>query len=407
MESYWKKWNELKAIAKGKKIILWGRAEDWGQKTIPKLPEMPAYIVDINEGYTGTEFSGLTVHLPEKIKEEDPNKIYIVITAGPYESVIEQMDEFGLSAGKHYCCTPAYYDFKLIKEINEYERKILVACPDYEDKKKHRYSKLGGGLYQYSIGPNEVKKIIPGHFRQMVYVDDHVYALEYVERKLYILDKALKVVETHPLDKPNTCGITYCPKRKLVFITNAASDTVRVYEKEGFKLIDTIEFSDKYKRSGIGQHHINDICIVGDYLYASYFSFSGNWKRGIFDGGVIEFDIDNMTRPPVDLVRDLWMPHSVEFIDGALTYLDSMRGYLYIGNQSVAGHFPGFARGLTYDGRFYYVGQSVDMYMSRLFGISDNIMLNAGFYMFDRDTKVSRFYNIKDMVNVHDLLVLP
>ena len=61
---------------------------------------------------------------------------------------------------------------------------------------------------------------------------------------------------------------------------------------------------------------------------------------------------------------------------------------------------------LAYDGRFYYIGQSEDIYMSRLYGISDNIMLNAGFYMFDCDTKVSRFHAFMDMTHVHDIHVL-
>lgn len=407
MEEIWKKWTELKQLARDKKIILFGRSEDWVHKTIPKLPRRPAYIVDSNPGYTGTNFSGLTVSLPDKLKEENKDDIYIVITAGPYESVSTQLGGYGFEAGKHYCCTPAYYDFKLIKEIHGYKKKILVSSPDYDDEKSHRYSEYGGGLYTYDIGTDQIKKVIPGHFRQMVYVDDYIYVLEYVEMKIYVLSKDLKVVEKLPLDKPNTCGIAYCPKRKLIFITNAATDVITIYQKDAFKPLDTIEFSDKYRRMGVGQHHINDICIADNSLYATYFSFSGNWKRGIFDGGIVEFDIDNMTKPTNFLVQNLWMPHSVEFLGGTLVYLDSMHGYFYIGNKSIGGQFPGFIRGLDYDGRFYYVGQSEDMYMSRLFGLSNNIMLNAGFYLFDVNTKVSRFYGFPGLVNIHDLLVLP
>ncbi len=45
------------------------------------------------------------------------------------------------------------------------------------------------------------------------------------------------------------------------------------------------------------------------------------------------------------------------------------------------------------------------MYVHRLVGIRNNIMLNAGFYLFDKHTKSSRFYPMLDNMNVHDILI--
>ena len=115
--------------------------------------------------------------------------------------------------------------------------------------------------------------------------------------------------------------------------------------------------------------------------------------------------MDSISKGGQELVTGLWKPHSPQIIDGNLCYLDSMRGRLHTENQCIAGVFSGFARGLTHDGRFYYIGQSEDMYMSRVFGSRDNIMLNAGFYMFDAETKASRFYPMLDNMNIHDLLL--
>lgn len=407
MDTMWKKWNEVKLICQNKRIVLFGRSEDWVHKTLPKLSRPPDYIIDSNPGYTGTTFHNLNIYPPDKLKTENIDEIYIIITAGPYESVVSQLEEYNLQAGKHFCCTPAYYDFKLLQEIHRYDRRILISSPDYSEKKNHRYSKSGGGLYICDLISNQIEKKIPGHFRQVMQVDGYIYALEYVEMKLYVLSMDINIVEKLPLDKPNVCGLAYCPERKLIFISNTGTDTISIYNKEKFRLVDTIEFSDKYRKRKIGRHHINDICVVEDSLYVSYFSLSGNWKRGILDGGIVEFHIDQIGKPANVLVKNLWMPHSVEFFDGKLTYLDSRRGRFYIGNQNIAGEFPGFMRGLDYDGRFYYIGQSEDMYMSDLFGISNNIMLNAGFFLFDVDTKVSKFYSFKDLINVHDILVLP
>jgi hypothetical protein len=83
-----------------------------------------------------------------------------------------------------------------------------------------------------------------------------------------------------------------------------------------------------------------------------------------------------------------------------------MRGAIYITSQNPAGVFPGFIRGIDFDGRFYFIGQSEPAYMSRLFGISNNIMMNAGIYIFDNVTKVSRFHAFMDTTNVHDIIVL-
>ena len=138
----------------------------------------------------------------------------------------------------------------------------------------------------------------------------------------------------------------------------------------------------------------------------SCFSISGNWKRGILDGGVFSYDVNSLKDSPKVIARDLWMPHSVEYIDRSICFLDSMNGDFWVGNKRIEGNFPGYVRGLAYDGRFYYIGQSESMYSSRLFGFSKNVMCNAGLYLFDKDTKVSRFFSFPKLMNIHDVVLL-
>jgi hypothetical protein len=415
MSDIWKTWDEVKKICKDRKVVLWGRSEDWVPKTVPKFGfAKEQYIIDSNPAYKNAEFCGLPVFPPEKLEEEEKNDIYIVITASVYESVSEQLVDMGYEPGVNFCCTPEIRDWGLLQEIREYDKNVIVTCSDYSEKGKKRYSRLGGGIYVCNTRENELEKKIPGHFRQIVPVEENYFVVEYVEKRIYVLSKDLKKLDTLPLDpdnkhqeQPNGCGITYHPRLKQIFVANAGSDTINIYDQKNFKLIDTIHFSEKYNLSGNGQHHINDICIVGDNLYVSYFSISGNWKRGVLDGGISEFNLNKLEKGHQQVVDGLWMPHSVEFFDGNLCYLDSMRGEFYIGNQKIAGKFHGFIRGLSFDGRFYYVGQSEDMYMGRLFGVSENIMVNAGLYLFDVTTKVSRFYSFPFIMNIHDLMILP
>jgi len=392
---------------------LWGRSEDWVPKTLPKLKSSKdKYIVDINPSYQGTVFRGLSVYLPDKLKDENKDDIYVIITGGVYESIATSLNDLGFEPGKHYCCTPEIKDWGLLQEIREYDKNIIIACSDYKDKSKKRHSKMGGGIYVYNTKENTLEKKIAGHFRQVKRVDEYFYAVEWVEKKIYVLSKDFTKIKELEIDqtsdkseKPNACGIAYHKGKDLIFIANAGSDTINIYKKKNFKCIDTIHISDKFLKTGDGKHHINDICISDDNLLVSCFSISGYWKKGILDGGILSYDINNFKKGFDVLTSDLWQPHSVEYIDGKICYLDSMRGDFWVGNKKVEGRFPGFIRGLTYDGRFYYIGQSEDMYMSRLFRVKDNIMCNAGVYLFDIENKVSRFYSFPFLMNVHDLLI--
>lgn len=406
MESIWKTWAQVKQHCKGKKIILFGRSEDWVFKTLPRLSHTPDYIVDSNPAYTNQKFHDLLVQSPEKLNSENTDDIYIIITAGPYESVASQLEESGYIPGKNFCCTPEMNDLRALQDIRECEQTLIVSSPDYTDKYHRRYSRLGGGIYTYDIGGRELKQIVPGHFRQMTRGNDVIYTCEYVEKYMYVLSCSLEVLDKFPLVYTNACGVAYHPESNLIFVANTGADTISAYDASTYKSVEEVSISEKYRISGVAQHHINDLCIVDNSLYVGYFSKSGNWKRGMLDGGIDEYNINNLHQAPLNVVSDLWMPHSIEFLDGDLCYLDTMRGLFHTSDKKIAGYFPGFLRGLTYDNRFYYIGQSENYYMSRLKGVSNNIMLNTGIYLFDVEAKVSRFYPFFDLSGIHDLLVL-
>ncbi len=407
MESWWKTWVDVNALSMGRRVVLYGRSEDWIPKALKKISQAPDYIVDRNPIYIDTTYNDINVVLPDRLLADKKGEIYIVITSGVYEGIITFLVENGFEAGRDFCCCPEYYDFYLLEEIRNYEKSVFVSCSDYHDRTMTRYSRAGGGIFHYAIGPNTIDLLVKGSFRQIVETKDYIYAVEFVECKLYIFDKKFTVLEKRPLDEANFCGVDYDPVRNLIILVSARSDTISLYNASDFKLVDRVSFSDKNHRDGItSQHHLNDVCIDGDYIYVSYFSLSGNWKLNIQDGGISEFHIDRLGSGGNVVVSGLWKPHSPKIINGELCYLDSMRGKLHTGNQFSSGEFHGFVRGLTFDGRFYYIGQSEDMYISKRFKVSNNIMLNAGFYLFDMETKASRFYPMLDNMNIHDLLVL-
>lgn len=401
----WKTWGELNQICKGREVVLFGRSDDWVGKTLEKLKSRPRYILDNSRGYAGEKFHGMKILLPKEIKSRNRNKTYVVITTGAYESVGRQLAGYGLVPGKHFCSSPILNDLKLRHELHNYRQRLLISSCDHNRNESRRYSVAGGGLFLYDVGKRKLKKIYPGVFRQIARNKNNIYTVEHMKMAIYVLSEDLKLKGKIHLDKrnANACGLAYRLKNGALYVADASKEIIFIYDTKKAALIGTIKFSDK---SSPGQHHINDVCIVDNSLFVSYFSRSGNYKRGIFDGGISEFDLENPNKSPVEVVSNLWMPHSVEFLDGNLCYCDSMRRTFHALNHMVSGAFPGFVRALDFDGRFYYVGQSEDIYMNRLFGVSNNIMMNAGVYIFDLQTKVSRFHSFMDMVNVHDILVL-
>ena len=88
-----------------------------------------------------------------------------------------------------------------------------------------------------------------------------------------------------------------------------------------------------------GQCHINDITVLGSSLLVSYFSRSGLWRKGIFDGGVSEIETDSKNIN--DLISNLSQPHSPEVIDGQIYILDSFNKYLLLGTKKIS-KFSGF-----------------------------------------------------------------
>ena len=142
------------------------------------------------------------------------------------------------------------------------------------------------------------------------------------------------------------------PNTKCFYVANTASDEISIYDQKNFKLLDKIIFSNKSKKFADGQCHINDITSLGSSLLVSYFSRSGLWRKGIFDGGVSEIETD--TGKVNDLISGLGQPHSPEVIEGQIYVLDSFNKYLYHGTKKVS-KFSGFLRGLSFDDNYFYL----------------------------------------------------
>ena len=178
--NYWLSNEELKIIKNNKKIILYGRSEDWIHKTLVGINKKDVkYIVDKNPSYHGTKFYDLDVFSSDKLTQENLDEIYIVITAGPYLSVINDLSGIkDINKKKflpriNYCCTPALYDWAKLMEIKNYDKNLIFTCNDYDnDSSEKRKSKVGGGVFKINTKSGEYEKKIDGQMRGIIKIDE-------------------------------------------------------------------------------------------------------------------------------------------------------------------------------------------------------------------------------------------
>lgn len=407
-ESIWKTWSEILELSKGRDVVLYGRSEDWLPKTIRKVKNIE-YIVDRNPKYKDTKFQNINVYSPDKLLADWNNQNeFIIITASIYYEIVEILTKNNLIPGLDFCCCPEFKDYSNLENIKNLDKNILVSSSDYVNRDRVRSSRNGGGLYKYSLKESQYELKVAGVYRQISKIGDNFFAVEYQKGQIDIFDKGYQLLDSIKLDGANYCGIAYCDTKNIIAVVNAGTDTISLFDVKSLSQIDKINFSKSKDYKTTSNYHLNDCCIANEKLYVTMFSLSGRWKSGIFDGSLVEYDLNNFKDNPIVLVNNAWMPHSPEFIDGEICYLDSMRGNLITSNQYVTAHFDYFARGLDGDGRYYIIGASENMYASRIVDSAgkNTIMANAGFSIFDRSTNVSRFHSFMNNMNIHDLMFL-
>lgn len=392
----WLSWSEINQIQARRDVVFFGRGE-WMGKSLPYLAKPAAYVVDNNKYEQGQEEDGLKIFSPERLKEENPDSIFVIITTTSFAAVGQQLQGYGLLPGIHYCVSPSLKNFQVSSRIHNHEQIVHFTCSDQAHQ--------GGGLYSYDIQTFQKTQLMEGMCHGIVQSGDRIFLVDdMVGVRVMNLDlETTQILEMPPKSRPH--GIAHCPKRDVLFVNFSARDGIGLFDVASGKLIDEIPVSEKFSKAGVPQHHINDCCVYDDYLYVSMFSFSGNWKLGMYDGGILQFDIDSRKcMGPV--ASDLWMPHTPTVINGVLHYCDSMRGIVSNSTWRTMVQLNGFVRGITYDGSYFYIGQSAHRYIDRLEGTTNNISLDTGFHLVDAVNKASKFYSIPDLTDINSVLVI-
>ena len=293
------------------------------------------------------------------------------------------------------------YNNKLEKKKKKNNQTLLFSCPEIPNPESNN---TGGGLYTFNTKTSKLKKHFTGKLHQIVKGDKFYYVVDEF-KGIRVFNKKFELVNTFEgLPGSIMHGLALDEENKKLFIANTGRDSISVVDVDTGIHKDEIFISRKNKDDEADRHHINDLCFYKGSLYVSMFSFSGLWREGVYDGGVAKLDVNDkkIIHYPV---RDMWMPHSIDFINGELVIIDSMRGDVYKTSNKRLVNINGFMRGIDHDGKYYYIGQSEHRYFDRLEGVSDNISLNCGIHLYDEVTNVRRFYSFENLTNIHSITI--
>jgi hypothetical protein len=383
-----------------KKIVIFG-AGIVAKKCIENLNKSKIlFIVDNNKKLWGSSFEGINIYDPNKLRKIDKKNILVVITTTSFVDVMRQLEKINYKLQR----SVSYYlkDRIHIEVLQNLKKKILISSGLPPINKKNS----GGGLYEIDLKGISwnIKKVYSGTVHGVIKFKDG-YAISDSVNGIILLDKNYKILKkgTYP-NNTRAHGIAFDNKRKLFYIVCSNTDQVKVFDLK-LELKKSILISKKYKKFKSPQHHINDICIKDGYLYVSMFSLSGNHKRNIYDGGVCKISPKN-SKIVKKIYGDLLMPHSIKYINKSFMILDSLRGNFVIGEKKVAS-FPGFSRGLSFDGKYFFIGQSRNRNFSMINNSKDNISIDNSILIYDYKNKSSRSLYLPNTISeIHEVLVL-
>ena len=391
---------ELNKNLNKREIVLFGGG-NISHKTARKLNNNCSFIVDNNPNMWDTVEEGKKVLNPNSIKGKNKD-FFIVICTTSFIEVAQQLEEFGFKPEQDFIVSPIY-DLRVISELENHKAKMLFTSgvPELDDPE------AGGGVYELILdGHNwNYKKLYSGICYGLIKYKDTYITVD--DKKGVIqFDKDYNIITSKKLKNATRGhGIAYSEKTNQFYIVSSYRDSIIILDEE-FNQVDEIFISHKFNQLNQPEHHCNDLCIVDNSLYVTMFSYTGNWKKDIFDGVALEIDLTTkkLLQP---VITDLWMPHNISFLDGSLTVLDSLRGELKTNNARAIGRFPAFTRGLDFDGVYYYIGQSRNRNFSKNLGLSLNISINAAIVIFDHITKASRtIYLPQKLSEIHSILVI-
>lgn len=274
---------------------------------------------------------------------------------------------------------PLFYKFE-DDPFSSIKTRALVSCLDNCSRE--------GGIFELDFARNTFRLVVMCDGRGIArYGDGYLVASR--DRGIFLLDEGLDIKNNWKLPGLDLHGIA-CGPDGLVYIVETRHNRIGIFTIEPFKRVDEIVVSpDEDDRN-----HINDLSFHDDKLMLSMFSTKEYWRKnmeaGVFDGAIAEFDFRKKELLGY-VARGLQMPHTLMYIGDELCYCESFALTAKRSGRAIA-KYSGYTRGLAYDGRFFYVGQSRFRHRRRHSELT--LSSDGGLHLLDPKEGLARFVQL-------------
>lgn len=383
-----------------KRIVLFGS----GVVAEKNLGLKPEFIVDNNRDLQGQEFHGVSILGPEALigRQSDYD---VVVCSTSIDAIKPQLEQLGYEWGVSARVAGQLAERLVVDKLETQAFSFLVSS----GLPSHLSETAGGGVYLIREEGERVlvKKLFQGNVHGLIKSEKaHDFYFNAQGDGIYRLtlegDDALtaRVVEVPGGLRPH--GMARYLDDWL--IVSSYDDALIRLNAEG-QVIGRYDLGAKKQSLGSAQNHCNDVAVANGFAYVSMFSVSGNWKRGVFDGGVVEVDLAKGHSTVVSNV--LTMPHNISFYNNELRIMNSFKGEIMVGNFEVLGTLPGFVRGYDEDDDYIYVGESKNRNFSRLNTGRSPVSIDTRITIIDKEIRACRSIQLPRTVSeIHSVIRL-
>lgn len=337
-----------------KKIVIFGS----GAVAEKYLNLSPVFIVDNNKDLQNTKFHGLEIKEPSVLKNRS-HEYEIVVCTTSVSEVRSQLSDYGYKWGVEASVAPLLEERMEVANLEDADFEFIISS----GLPSHVSDLSGGGVFSIKTNGDSlnIKKIYEGNVHGLIRCNDG-YVFNSQGEGIFFLNKKNEVSRLMKVGKGlRPHGIAQYGEGWLIV---SSYEDALIHLSESGEEVKRYTLSDKSHKLSSPQHHCNDVAIYDDYAYVSMFSVTGNWKRGSFDGGIVEIDLSNGNKRVIN--NELTMPHNIMMIDDEIRVLNSFKGEILGRNFEVWGTLPGFARGYDENNTYIIVGESKNRNFSRL-----------------------------------------
>lgn len=385
-------------------LVVWGAGSPVAEKIFQRLGKHITHVIDNKKSLHGSSWHGLEIHpvshLSHLFSREASTQV--IVCTNDLSGVEKQARLLGFPLD-NMIITEHLEQFIPVSQLASVNVDFLFSVGAV----KGEHTDTASGLYKSSTqdlsNGKEPTQILEGPCHGLAVLNDgYLVSSEY--HGVVKLGKELQNLGSFDIQGSRRVhGLSV--SGDTIAVAYNGTDEVAILDSRGEEL-SVFPISDKRHLLGSNQHHLNDVLIQGDSVYVSMFSLTGNYRKGKYDGAVLEYNWrTGHCYGPV--FSDLRMPHSISTFDGRLFVLDSLRGNLVDASGEVIASFKGFARGLAKRKDLFLVGQSPNRNSGNSIGLSNTIGIDCSITVWDSASKLASDFALpKNFSEIHGIVCI-